>query len=202
MTSPTKVLLTATLVILLTAAPSLGQTDEDWDWVNNHFASIFNQLMPIERDDLINIGFRTHRDLHTEVLEYSFLLTLDYPANTITGVERVANGISIYDQLMKLHRQNPNESADNLKKQIRINEKHFTQTKCPAIRALFFQFDKIRFHGPSIDLVLLHPLYYEIKSDVGAGNMHLVFVEPNQPLVKWSMRVKSALKVCASRKNQ
>src|SRR5713226_4786109 len=153
--------------------------------------------MPIERGELMNLGFRAHRDLYTNVLEYSFLLTYDYPRNTVTAVERVPETTSIYDQLMKLHRQKPNESIDNLKKLVHIKETHLTESQCPAIYALFFQFNKIRFHGPPPDLIVLHPMNYEIKSNVGAGDMHLLFVEPNQPLVRWALRVQSALKACA-----
>ena len=192
-------LVTIVALILCFATTSDAQTDAERDWVDSRFWPVVEELMPIERDQLMNVGFRTHRDLYRNILEYSFLLTYDYPKNAVTGVQRIPETVSIYDQLMRLHQQNPNESIDNLKKLVRIKEAHFTEQQCPAIHSLFFEFNKISFHGPPSDLIVLHPMVYEFKSNVGAGNMYLSVVEPNQPLVRWALRVQSTLKACGSR---
>jgi hypothetical protein len=188
-----KLFLTALFLCLLICQPCWAQTDEDWDWVNDHFGSVLEELLPIEQRLGMNIGFRSHRDLYTNVLEYSFLLTYDYPTNKVSAVVRAADSVSLYDQLMTLHRKNPTESIDNLKKQLKIKESHFTDVECPALRTLFFQYNKIRFHAPSLQLIILHPMIYEIKSGVAAGDMYLSFVEEHQPLVAWALRVKRAL---------
>lgn len=191
-------LIAALFLCLQVCRPSVAQTEEDWAWVNNHYGSVLEELLPIEQRLGLNIGFRSYRDLHPEIMEYSFVLNFDYPSNKVSAVQKVADTGSVYDQLMALHRQRPEESIESLKKQIKITESHLTQAQCPAIRTLFFQFDKIQFHAPSPWKITLHPMIYEIKSGVAGGSMYLTFVEENQPIVGWSLRVKKAIKNCLS----
>jgi hypothetical protein len=161
------------------------------------FSVVLNRVLPIEQQGGLNIGFRSYRDLYTETLEYSFLLSYDPPKDKVSFVSRAADSISIHNQFSLLRRQNPTATIENLAKQIKIEELFLSEDKCPDLRKLFFSFEKIRFRSPSSDLIVLHPMIYEIKSSFAAGDMYLTFVEKEQPLVKWALKVKTNADGCA-----
>ena len=197
-----KLILTAVCICLLTCSPCSAQAENDFDWAGRHFSSAMNELLPIEPDLGATVGFRSHRDLHHNVLEYSFLLSKDYRTNRVTAVVRVADSITLYDQLRALHRRNPSESYENIKSQLEIREWRFTEAECPAIRPSFDRFSRVRFRPPSPDLIVLHPMIYEIRTSAIAGNMRMVFVEENNALIIWALNVRRALESCARSSRQ
>ena len=173
------------------------QTNEVENQVD--FETVLDKVLPIEQRLGLNIGFRTHRDLYTETLEYSFLFSLDFPTSKVSIVTREADTVSVYDQLATLRRQNPKATIEHLTQQIKVKEQTLTEVECPQLKQLFFSFEKINFRSPSSDLIVLHPMIYEIKSRFGGGDMYLTFVEEEQPLVKWALRVKAAANSCAAK---
>ncbi len=173
------------------------QTNEAENQVN--FEAALDTVLPIEQRLGLNIGFRTHRDLYTDTLEYSFLLSFDYPTNKVTIVIREADTISIHDQLAALRLRSPKATSEDLTQQIKVKERNLTEAECPQLKQLFFSFEKINFRSPSSDLIVLHPMIYEIKSRFGGGDMNLTFVEEDQPLVKWALRVKAAANSCLAK---
>jgi hypothetical protein len=181
---------------LLVCSPCRAQTEEDFDWVGRHFPSALNELLPIEQEPDAYIGFRSHRDLHHNVFEYSFLLSKDYPANRVTAVVRMADSVTLYDQLMSLHRRNPAESYENLKGQLKIKEWRFTDAECPALEPLFERFSRTRFRPPSPELLVLHSMIYEIRTSASAGDMRLVFIERENALVAWALNIRRAAESC------
>lgn len=167
------------------------------------FEVVLNRVLPIEERLGLNIGFRSHRDLYIETLEYSFLLSFNHPNNKVSFISRAPEGISVANQFLALSRQNPNAAIEDLIKQIKIKRQTLTEEQCPALRQLFFSFEKISFRPPSSELIVLHPMIYEIKSSFGAGDMYLTFVEKDQPIVKWAFIVKAVAEMCvANLKNQ
>ncbi len=191
-----KLILLASCMCLLICSPCIAQTEEDFDWVGQHHTPALNDLLPIEQEPGAYIGFRSHRDLHHNVPEYAFLLTKDYPANRVTAVVRVADSVTLYDQLMSLHRRNPAETYENLKGRLKIKEWRFTDAECPTLGPLFERFSRIRFRPPSPELVVLHPMIYEMRVSVAAGDMRLVFIERENALVAWALNVRRALEGC------
>ena len=173
------------------------QTNEAENQIN--FETVLDKVLPIEQRLGLNIGFRTRRDLYTDTLEYSFLLSFDNPTNTVSIVTREADTISIYDQLAAIRRRSPKATIEDLTQQIKVKERNLTETECPQLKQLFFGFEKINFRPPSSGLIVLHPMIYEIKSSFGGGDMYLTFVEDEQPLVKWALRVKAAANSCVAK---
>ena len=124
-----KLILIAACMCLLVCLPCSAQTEEDFEWVGRHFTSALNEFLPIELETGANVGFRSHRDLYNNVFEYSFILSKDYPTNRVTAVVKMADSITLYDQLMALHRRNPSASYENLKSQLRIREWRFSEAE-------------------------------------------------------------------------
>ena len=194
-----KLILIAACICLFVFSPCSAQTEEEIEWVNKHFRSVMVELLPIEEGSDTYVGFRAHRDLHNNVLEYSLLLNLNYPADKVEGVVWVADSATLYDQLMTLHRRGPTEPIVNLKKQLKVRELRISEAECPALRAAFQKFSKIPFRAPDPYLLILHPMVYEFEVSPLSEHMRLVVAESSHPLVKWALNTRRVLDICEAR---
>jgi hypothetical protein len=124
------------ILFLSFVAPPFSQAQElkDWDWVNKHFPTVLDQLMPIHERLGFSVGYRSYRDLHTEEPEYSFVFNRILQEKYITVVVRRPDSVSIYDQMMRLHLNNPAASIEEIKKELKMNERRISGQSCAAVR--------------------------------------------------------------------
>ncbi|MFY9842808.1 MAG: hypothetical protein WAK23_06845 [Terriglobales bacterium] len=67
-------LFVAALLLSFPAGGSLSaQSSADWDWMSNHFDKALHNLFPIDERFGGSVAYRSHRDLYTDVGEYSFV---------------------------------------------------------------------------------------------------------------------------------
>src|SRR6202162_544271 len=145
----------------------LAQSSADWDWMSDHFDKALHDLFPIDERYGVYVAYRSHRDLYTDVPEYSFLIGTE-KSDTVSGLPRYlvahvreAESASVYDQMMALHRKFPNRPADDIQKDVHVKKLKLTEMNCPAIKAQFSKFQQLRLAPPQFDVVILHPLIHE-----------------------------------------
>jgi len=193
------------LILLLCLSTRLSsQNDEEWNWINEHFGPALSELMPIQQSSGFYVAYRSHRDYQTSILEYSFVIGYD-PNENGPGLQeylsahvRIADSLSIHDQMMKMHSSNPQEDAANIQKQVKLKTWDFTQKTCPAIQRQFDKFQVLRFGTPVFDQIVFHPLVHTFHIQAGMGNMDLVLTDEGHPLVKWALETRHALEACTA----
>jgi len=170
--------------------------------MNEHFGPALERLIPLKRTSGIYVAYRSHRDLYTEVLEYSFLVGRDVKSNA-PGLEPFlsahvcqADTVSAYDQMMKMYRQDPDEDASAIESKVKIKKLDLTEKTCPAIQIQFKKFQQIRFGVPSFDVIVLHPLVHEFRIQSGAGDMDVALYDDDSALVRWALETRSLLEKC------
>src|ERR1035441_7928898 len=169
-------LLGAALLLSFYVGGSLAaQSSADWDWMSSHFDKALDDLFPIDEHYGVYVAYRSHRDLHTDVPEYSFVIGPG-KSDTVSGLPRYlaahvreAESVSVYDQMMALHRKFPNRSADDIEKDVHVKKLKLTEMNCPAIKAQFSKFQQLRLALPQFDVVILHPLVHEFRIRAGGG---------------------------------
>jgi hypothetical protein len=178
------------------------QTQEDRDWVDNTFVQVLDQLMPIKRKEGMYVAYRSRPALLTEVLEYSFLIGYDFQENQ-PGLQdqlsvhvRIADAVSVYDQMMKMHRANPREASPSIEKKIRVKAWDLNEKSCPAIRTQFDKLDKVGFGPLDFLTISLDPPYHEFHIQAGAGDFDMTLVDEKHPLVQWALETRLALELC------
>jgi len=192
--------------LFLSGELTLAQSEEDWGWVNKHFAAALDHFMPLEQRFGMHIAYRSNRDLHTDMLEYSFVMGLDAnPGNTpglknyLTAHVRVADTSSIYDQMMKLHRLHPNATFDDISGMLKVKSWDVDEKTCPAIRTQYEKVKKLQFPIPmDEDVIFIHPLIHSFRFSFGTGDVNATFVDPKNSLVKWSLETRGLLEKCIS----
>jgi hypothetical protein len=173
-----------------------AQSSDDWDWVNKHFPTVLNQLLPIEASSGTSVGFRSYQDLYADIPEYSFLFNRDHKTNQVEVVVRMADGESLYKQMLSLHRDSPDTSVAAIRRKLRVKEWRITQQRCPKASTWFDSYWRIQFVNPSPDLLILHPMFYEFFAQTTAGTMSVTLIERNNPLVVWACNTREALQTC------
>ncbi|HYE73953.1 MAG TPA: hypothetical protein VEF04_11515 [Blastocatellia bacterium] len=143
-------------------------SQEDHEWVSHHFFTVLDEFLPVSGDD--SLSYRSYQDLYTSVLEYSLVFNKNLKDNRVDVVVRMADSISIYDQLMSLHRKNPAESIESLKKKLKIKEWHLNDKSCPAVKSSYNDFESLNLpmltakeraeRAKGIFTVTLHPTYH------------------------------------------
>ncbi len=195
----------AALLLSFSAGGSLSaQSSADWDWMSNHFDKALHDLFPIDERYGVYVAYRSHRDLHTDVLEYSFVIGTEN-SDTVSGLPRYlaahvqeAESTSVYDQMMALHREFPNRSADDIQKDVRVKRWKLTEMNCPAIKVQFSKFQQLRLALPKFDVVMLHPLIHEFRIRAGGGDMGVTLYDDENSLVPWATETRHALEQCAT----
>jgi hypothetical protein len=181
-----------------------AQSSADWDWMSNHFDKALHDLFPIDERYGVYVAYRPHRDLHTDVPEYSFVIGTE-KSDTVSGLPRYlaahvreAESASVYDQMMAQHRKFPNRSADDIQKDVHVKKLKLTEMDCPAIKAQFSKLQQTRLALPQFDVVILHPLVHEFRIRAGAGDMDVALYDDENSLVSWAIETRHALELCAT----
>lgn len=195
----------AALLLSFSAGGSLSaQSSADWDWMSNHFDKALHDLFPIDERYGAYVAYRSHRDLHTDVPEYSFVIGTEN-SDTVSGLPRYlaahvkeAESTSVYDQMMALHREFPNRSAEDIQKDVRIEKWELTEMNCPAIKVQFSKFQQLRLALPKSDVVILHPLIHEFRIRAGGGALDVTLYDDENSLVPWATETRHALELCAT----
>jgi len=191
-----------TLVIALATYLS-GQTSapsqDDLDWVNQYYPQTLNALLPLKSDAFVS--YRSHRGQYPDILEYSFVIrqaSKDGNAHKpfIVAEIRMADGISIYDQIMKMHRADGSETEQSMREKIKVKTWQLTEQTCPAIQTRFAKLHNLKFKAPEPDTIVLHPLIHEFYIGGGAGKMQLEIHKSDHALVKWAAETRKALDAC------
>jgi hypothetical protein len=195
----------AALLLSFCAGGSLSaQSSADWDWMSNHFDKALHDLFPIDERYGVYVAYRSHRDLYTDVPEYSFVIGPE-KSDTVSGLPpylaahvREAESASVYDQMMMLHRKFPNRSAEDVQKGVNVKKWKLTEMNCPAIKAQFLKFRQLRLAPPQFDVVILHPLIHEFRVRAGSGDMEVALYDDENSLVPWAIETRHALELCAT----
>lgn len=188
------------LLLLVSFQVNFAQTQEEWDWVNKNFSVVLKELMPIEKFPNYSIAYRSYRDLYTEEVETSFVISKNWRSGQITAVLKKAEGKSIYDQIMYWHQKNANESIESIKKKIKVATINFTDLNCVKIKPQFTKFysmylpqfsdkeksSKTYKEGAINEIeIVLHPKIYEINADFTSAKLNIVSPDSENPFVVW-----------------
>jgi thiol-disulfide isomerase/thioredoxin len=185
-----------------TAVPQSTPSQAEWDWVNRKYYPVINELLPMKAQGGTYLFYRSHRDLDTDTLEYSFFVghepKQDGPGlqDSLTADVRVADSLSIYEQMIKMHRGKPTESVAAIKKKIKIREWRLNERTCPAIQTQFSKFKNLSLKPPEFDSIVLHPLVHQFHVVAGAGDMDISLVDEKHPLVLWALETEKTLDAC------
>lgn len=191
-------------LMLTTAA---ARIDTDSSWMIQNYGPALDALMPVRERVGMHVSYRSHHDLYMNVIEYSFVLGYDRNPEGL-GLQRdlsahvkMADAISIFDQMLKLHTDNPQEEASSIQQKVRLKAWDLTERTCPAIKTQFREFQAVRFGPPRFDVVIVDPLIREFTIQTGAGDMYLSLVDDRDPLVAWGLQTRRALEMCEAEKD-
>lgn len=180
-----------------------AQSNADWEWVGDHFPHALHELFPLELPG-VYVAYRSHRDLYTDTLEYSFVIVPDVSAKgngaepRVVARVRQADSTSVYDQMMALHQKSPNRSAAEIQKELRVKTWTLAETTCPAVRTQLLRFEQLRLVPPQFDVIVLHPLIHEFHVRAAMGDMDIVLYDNDSSFVQWALETRRALELCAT----
>ncbi|HSQ20339.1 MAG TPA: hypothetical protein VLR92_08190 [Blastocatellia bacterium] len=196
----------ATLLLSFSSQSSRAQTQDDWDWVNKHFFTVLEEILPIRERLGFSVGYRSYRDLFTKETEFSFVFNRIVQEKYITVIVRQPQTTSLYDQIMTAHRRNPNESIDAIKKQLKLRQQRYSEKTCSAIRIQYDEFYQLTLQMLSAKgkreqskgefSIILHPRVHTFTADISGGRMELVLDEPDHPFVIWANKTRELLERC------
>jgi hypothetical protein len=194
----------ALLLSLCVGGTSLAQSSADWDWMTAHFPKALDDFFPIDQPYGADVAYRSHRDLHTEVPEHSFVIETK-KSDTVSGLPRYlaahvreAESASVYDQMMALHRKFPNRSAEDIQKDVHVRKFKLTEMNCPAIKAQLSKLQQLRLALPQFDVVIIHPLIHEFRIRAGGGDMEIALYDDDNSLVQWAIETRHELELCST----
>jgi len=186
------------------SAPNAEPSFDDREWLRQHYAGILDQLMPMTAESGWYLSYRSRRSLYTEVLEYGFFIGHEPRVNEpglqefLSAHVYMADTVSIYDQLMKMHQAKPDESGESIQRKLKVKTWTLTEKTCPAIQEQFSKFKKVNIQTPAFDEIAIHPLIHQFHIETGVGNMDIELDGSDQSLVLWALETRKALEACAT----
>ena len=197
------------IVLILLAVAALqtlpfSQTEAEWNWTNKHFEAALDSLMPLQRTQGVYVVYRANRDLYTEVPEYWFLIGYDGNPDghglqpTLSAHVRAADSVSIYDQLMRMHRKEPNEDASSMVRRMKLTNWDTNETACPAIRKQVQKLQELQSKPLDLnsEVIVLHPMNHQFHIQAAGGDMKFTIWDDEQPLVLWAVETRRVLESC------
>jgi hypothetical protein len=191
------------------------QTNKEWEWAETKWNIVVDDLLPMKVNSGYYVTYRATQGLHAsegEKPEYYFRLGFDL-SNKGYGVDRyisvhvrTADSVSIYDQIMAMHRKAPTRSWESIRSAIKVQSSDYTEMDCPALKTGFVEFQDLRYGPPftNLDLteVVLDPPIYQFHIEGGHGQSDVTVYDKEHPLVAWAMKTQRELAACASEKNK
>jgi len=183
-----------------------SQTEADWNWTNEHFGSVLDTLMPLQSRGGVYVSYRANRDYATSTPEYWFMIGHEpsgrgYGLNPyLSAHSRLAEPASIHDQLMSIHREQPEvQDTTLLQNRIKLRRSDLTEMNCPAIKD---QIEKLRIlpaRLPDINggTIIIHPMIHTFHISGAEGDASLALTDDKNPLVQWAEETRRALDACA-----
>ena len=196
-------LLFAMLAVLLLGRALGGearrlQDPPDRAWTDKHFLTAFEDFFPIRNGQGDFIAVRAHQNGSNEALEFSFVIENTQDPHAIGSTIHEAQGVSLYQQLLALHRQDPSKSYADLKPQLTVQTWNLTAAGCPAVFAQFTAFQNIQFVRPrDEDEVGENPILYEINETVAGGSSQVIEFIASRAIPRWANQTRKALLACA-----
>ena len=199
------------LIVVGLWAPVTGQreplSDAEWDWVNTVYERVLEKALPIEGQGGFFLGYRQNRDYRVEELETSFLYNWTVQENFLTVVVAKPDSVSLYDQLVTLHRRGERSTdGEVLARLMRLRHLRLSETTCPAIRVQHDRFYRLRLDMRSekerrdlakgVITISLHPLIHHFRADISGGTVDLVVTDQTHEYVEWAEGTLRALDVC------
>ena len=136
----------------------------------------------------------------------------DTQERNVTVTVKVADSVSLYDQIMALHRRNPNASIETIKPQLKIKERQLSEVTCPDVRRQYDEFYRLSLQMLSARdraeqakgefTITLHPRIHTFKAGISGGFLEVVFRESDHPFVKWAEKSRRAFEVCAAKQSR
>lgn len=195
------------LVLLLCMGIPIAVSPQSSDlaWMNEHLGHVLEALMPLKDFTGTYVAYRSHQDLDTDSEFYFRILRESSPSGSgSTGSNDFLSahllepdGISLYQQMLALHQQNPQADVETIESKIRLRKIDLTEGSCPAIPAQIKKLQKVRFNSPSLDMLVLHPLVHQFRMQTPAGNMDVSLIDEKSDLVRWALETKHALEACS-----
>lgn len=171
-------------------------SQENFDWVSKYFFLVFEELYPVKERIGYSLGYRSYRDLYTDELETGFVFNRVLQEKYLSAVIRTADTVSIYDQMLALHRKDKKATIDAIKPHLKIKELRLSEETCPAVRQQFDRFYEFSVQtlsakdrtaqGKGDFTITLHPKVHIFRADISGGSMELVLSEQDHPLVQWA----------------
>lgn len=178
-------------------------SQEEHEWVSKNFFAVLKEFLPIQNSDL---GYRSYKDVHTDVLEYSFSFEHDWKEKRTSVVVRKADSASIYDQIMTLHGKNPLDSIDSIKAKLKVKKIYFNQGSCPEVKTLYDEFYRLNLSMMSAKdrlerskgsvTITLHPVVHTFEASISGGNLRLVLTDEDHSFVVWAGKTRRVFERC------
>lgn len=139
-----------------------GQDYDKYDFLDRSYHKVLSEIMAIEANSGRYIDYRSHFDLTTKSLEYSFLIKwVQSKGENYELIIRKPSGKSIYDQILQAYSDNPNISFSELCHKMDIKEYRLTSKHFPKIKILVDRFFKIPIRLEKRKGAMLHPQVHE-----------------------------------------
>ncbi len=191
------------------------QTIQEWDWTEKNWDIVVNDLLPMKVNSGYYITYRATQSLHAskdEKPEYYFRLGFDLSEkgdgldHYVSVHIRTASSVSIYDQIMNMHRKAPTRPWESIRRAISMKSWDYTEMDCPTLKTEFVEFQNLRY-GPSftdLDLteIVMDPPVYQFHIEGGHGQSDVTVYDEKHPLAAWAMKTQHELEACISEKTK
>jgi len=197
MKQPLGILAALSLGLVLTARSGRSENASDREWTDKHFLTAFEDFFPIRHGEGDFIAVRAHQNGSHEALEFSFIIENTQDPHRIASTIREAERMSLYQQLLALHRRDPSKSYAELKPELNVRTWNLAVPGCPAILAQFIAFQNIQFVRPRDDAeVEKNPILYEVDETVAGGSSQVIEFIPTRAIPLWANQTRTALLAC------
>jgi len=192
-----------------------SQSDRNVRWTEQHYNIVLNDLLPMEPDGDSFVVFRQSWTLHAPTGEapesyakigFIDVDRLDLSKWHLSAVVKTPESVSIYDQILTLHRSDANATVKQIESRIKFKELRLTEAECVSVRSAFQDFQNLQFGPPkttvdsSQSVVVMDPTFFRFHIQAEYGSEDITLLDDSHPLVKWAAKTIEELERCGKAK--
>jgi hypothetical protein len=180
-------------VVAPKAAASTEPTDEEWRWFARYREQALDALMPLTSERVL-VAYRARHTISPSEMEGYFAIDVGRGYDVHGAVVVSPVGRSIGEQLMRLHRADPEASFESVLSRILVSRLTTDVEACPGLFAQMNTLHRVRVPmRPDPRVIHLDGMLHRI---VVAGFVDVSDNDDDNPAARWAMQTLGVLTKC------
>ena len=175
-------------------------TESEWTWLGENFPEVLSHVLELKKEQQVLVSYRSFESLQVGEREYSFWI-FEKSTNGRAALRahvREPEEKPIGAQLLEFHRKFPNKPILEAERNLRFRDWEVSEEQCSGIRLSMQKLPNVPL-GWTFETIVMDPRIHEFHIHSNTGTLDAAVYDEENPLVRWAIATRDALRSCGAK---